>query len=70
MSDNNGTDPWTEAQQAVDGLRATLDIIGVTLQDLGLDVPGIMAGYPSVHLGTATAETVRRITEALQQALM
>lgn len=66
--DRHLPDPWTDAQDAAEGLRAALDAIGITLPALGVDVPGVLAGYPLVSLGAAPAATVRRLTAQLRAA--
>lgn len=58
-------DPWAEAEAAIDALREALRPIGVTLADLGLDVPALIAGYPLVRLGSAPADVIRKIAAAL-----
>jgi hypothetical protein len=58
-------DPWAEAETAVEELRQKLRAVDITLPSLGLDVAAVLAGYPIVCLGSATADTVRKISAAL-----
>lgn len=61
-------DAWHEASTAVEDLRDALHAHGINLPELSLDLPGVMADYPLVNLGAATADTVRQIIQVLLQA--
>ncbi|MGE7439600.1 hypothetical protein [Kitasatospora sp. NPDC001175] len=63
----NGQDAWREALEASEEFRAQLVALGITLPSLGIDIRGVMAGIPLIHLGSADAATVRRLTRALQR---
>lgn len=58
-------DAFEEAQQASEDLRAALAAHGIMLPALGVDVPAVIAGFPLVSLGCASAATVRQIVAAL-----
>jgi hypothetical protein len=62
----NGQDAWAEALRASEELRTQLATLGITLPALGIDIRGVMAGIPLIHLGSADAATVRKLTRALQ----
>ena len=63
-------DPQAEAQAATEGLRDALRQHSISLPGLAINLAGVLAGYPLVDLGSADAETVRRITAALRAAPM
>jgi hypothetical protein len=53
------------AEQALNELRAALERRGIDIPDLGLYLPGVLAGCPVISLGVITAETARQLTAAL-----
>jgi hypothetical protein len=64
--DPNGIDH--EAAAAVTELREALALHNITLRDLGIDLGGAIVGFAWVRLGSAPAETARRLAAALRRA--
>lgn len=60
-------DPWKEAQDAAEDLRAALKAVGIMLPALAVDLPGVLMGFPLVSLGVAPADTVSKLTTALKR---